>query len=63
MKVRDSGMPECEMLNLAVVTAHFRPRPEQCIKWAKQAGFADPKQFDLKPYHYGIVMVKKGGGK
>lgn len=36
----------------------IRPRPEQCIEWAKQAGFAGPKQFDLKPYHYGIVMVK-----
>lgn len=39
----------------------FRPRPEECIEWAKQAGFAEPKQFDLKPYHYGIVMTKKGG--
>ena len=38
----------------------IRPRPEQCIEWAKQAGFSDPKQFDLKPYHYGIVMSKEG---
>lgn len=38
----------------------FRPRPEQCIEWAKQAGFAEPKKFELKPHHYGIVMVKKG---
>ena len=41
----------------------IRPRPEQCIEWAKQAGFSEPKQFDLKPYHYGIVMSKKGGEK
>lgn len=41
----------------------IRPLPEQCIEWAKQAGFAEPKQFDLKPYHYGIVMAKKGGGQ
>jgi hypothetical protein len=32
----------------------------QVIEWAKRAGFADPKQFDLKPHHYGIVMSKKG---
>lgn len=41
----------------------IRPRPEQCIEWAKQAGFTDPKQFDLKPYHYGIVMSQKGREK
>ncbi len=34
----------------------IRPKPEDCIKWAKIAGFRDPKQFDLKPYHYGIVL-------
>jgi SAM-dependent methyltransferase len=38
----------------------IRPRPEQCIEWAIKAGFADPKRSDLKPYHYGIVMTKKG---
>lgn len=36
----------------------IRPKPEQCIELAKKAGFAKPKQFDLKPYHYGIVMSK-----
>jgi len=41
----------------------IRPRPEQCIEWAKQAGFSEPKRFDLKPYHYGIVMLKKGREK
>lgn len=37
----------------------IRPKPEDCIKWAKQAGFIDPKQYDLKPYHYGIVLKKE----
>ena len=37
----------------------IRPRPEQCIEWAKQAGFTEPTQFDLKPYHYGILLSKK----
>ncbi|MFA6418833.1 MAG: class I SAM-dependent methyltransferase [Candidatus Margulisiibacteriota bacterium] len=41
----------------------IRPRPEQCLEWAKEAGFSEPKRFDLKPYHYGIVMSKKGGEK
>lgn len=37
----------------------IRPKPGDCIKWAQQAGFVDPKRFDLKPYHYGIVMSKE----
>ena len=41
----------------------IRPKPEYCIDWARKAGFTDPEQFDLKPYHYGIVMVKKGESK
>ena len=36
----------------------IRPKPEQCIAWAKEAGFTDPERHDLKPYHYGIVMRK-----
>jgi len=40
----------------------IRPKPEQCIKWAEASGFRDPVQFDLKPYHYGIVL-KKGTSK
>jgi ubiquinone/menaquinone biosynthesis C-methylase UbiE len=39
----------------------IRPKPEQCIAWAKEVGFMSPKQYDLKPHHYGIVM-KKGTG-
>lgn len=34
----------------------LRPKPEQCIAWAEKAGFINPKQYALKPYHYGIVM-------
>ena len=41
----------------------IRPKPEDCIAWARKTGFVDPKQFDLKPYHYGIIMSKKEGGK
>ena len=37
----------------------IRPKPEQCIQWAKDAGFGHPRQHDLKPYHYGIVMRKE----
>jgi ubiquinone/menaquinone biosynthesis C-methylase UbiE len=36
----------------------IRPKPEQCVAWAKQAGFVAPVRHDLKPYHYGIVMKK-----
>jgi SAM-dependent methyltransferase len=41
----------------------IRPKPENCIEWATTAGFVDPKRFDLKPHHYGIVMTKKGQKK
>jgi SAM-dependent methyltransferase len=36
----------------------IRPKPENCIKWATEADFADPKQFDLRPHHYGISLIK-----
>jgi SAM-dependent methyltransferase len=36
----------------------IRPKPEQCRHWAESAGFRFEKQFDLKPYHYAIVMKK-----
>lgn len=36
----------------------IRPKPEQCVKWAKSAGFSNTVQYDLKPYHYGIVFTK-----
>jgi ubiquinone/menaquinone biosynthesis C-methylase UbiE len=36
----------------------IRPKPEQCIKWAENVGFKTPRRYDLKPYHYGIVMKK-----
>jgi ubiquinone/menaquinone biosynthesis C-methylase UbiE len=36
----------------------IRPKPEQCLKWAEKAGFHSPERYDLKPYHYGIVLIK-----
>jgi len=36
----------------------IRPKPEQCIDWATKSGFNIPKKYDLKPYHYGIVLTK-----
>ena len=38
----------------------IRPKPEQCIKWARNSGFNHPLQYDLKSYHYGIVLTKEG---
>ena len=37
----------------------IRPKPEDCIKWAESAGFGGVIQCDLKPYHYGIVLIKR----
>jgi ubiquinone/menaquinone biosynthesis C-methylase UbiE len=36
----------------------IRPKPEQCIQWAENEGFIKTEQYDLKPYHYGIVLKK-----
>ncbi|OGW79643.1 MAG: methyltransferase type 11 [Omnitrophica bacterium RIFCSPLOWO2_12_FULL_44_17] len=36
----------------------IRPKPKACIRWAEQVGFHSPKRYDLKPYHYGIVLTK-----
>jgi ubiquinone/menaquinone biosynthesis C-methylase UbiE len=38
----------------------IRPRPEQCLAWAEQAGFhlKPPGIQNLPPYHYGMVLVK-----
>ncbi|OGC06902.1 methyltransferase type 11 [candidate division WOR-1 bacterium RIFOXYD2_FULL_36_8] len=41
----------------------IRPNPDQCVKWGEEAGFDNPIQFNLKPYHYGIVLSKKRGLK
>jgi ubiquinone/menaquinone biosynthesis C-methylase UbiE len=37
---------------------NIRPRPEQCRSWAESAGFIFEEKFDLKPYHYGLVLRK-----
>jgi len=36
----------------------IRPKPEDCLKWAENAGFSGAVRYDLKPYHYGIVLIK-----
>jgi ubiquinone/menaquinone biosynthesis C-methylase UbiE len=37
----------------------IRPRPEQCVEWAKQAGFNILLQPEiLEPYHYGLIIQK-----
>lgn len=38
----------------------IRPRPEQCIAWGRQAGFAfdEAGRYDLPPYHYGLLFRK-----
>ena len=40
-------------------TLDIRPKPEECIKWAESAGFSGATRYDLKPYHYGIVLTKE----
>jgi ubiquinone/menaquinone biosynthesis C-methylase UbiE len=37
---------------------NIRPKPEDCITWAEEAGFRGTVRYDLKPYHYGIVLNK-----
>ena len=37
----------------------IRPKPERCIEWATSVGFGEPIQYDLKPYHYGLVFCKR----
>ncbi|HEY0196254.1 MAG TPA: hypothetical protein VGC02_01655 [Methanobacterium sp.] len=36
----------------------IRPKPDQCTKWAVEAGFKFENRHDLKPYHYGLVFSK-----
>lgn len=37
----------------------IRPRPEQCLAWAEQAGFflLPPGIIDLPPHHYGMALT------
>jgi ubiquinone/menaquinone biosynthesis C-methylase UbiE len=39
----------------------IRPKPEQCIEWAEDTGFYNPKKYNVGPYHYGIVLIKGRG--
>lgn len=37
----------------------IRPKPEQCVEWAKQVGFKIYKTAEiLEPYHYGLIIGK-----
>jgi ubiquinone/menaquinone biosynthesis C-methylase UbiE len=36
----------------------IRPRPENLSRLAESVGFIFKKRLDLKPYHYGLVLVK-----
>jgi ubiquinone/menaquinone biosynthesis C-methylase UbiE len=38
----------------------IRPRPEQCRRWAEDAGFRllPPGITDLPPYHYGLLLER-----
>lgn len=37
----------------------IRPKPEQCIEWAKHAGFKVFKSHEiLEPFHYGLIIEK-----
>jgi ubiquinone/menaquinone biosynthesis C-methylase UbiE len=41
----------------------IRPKPQQCVEWAANAGFVILQpSIDLPPYHYGII-AKKGQSK
>ena len=36
----------------------IRPRPEQCMAWAMEAGFSRGSDLiELPPYHYGFVVI------
>jgi ubiquinone/menaquinone biosynthesis C-methylase UbiE len=36
----------------------IKPKPKDCRRWAESVGFSFEQEFDLKPYHFGIVMRK-----
>lgn len=38
---------------------NIRPKPEDCITWAQSVKFSKVARYDLKPYHYGIVLIKE----
>lgn len=36
----------------------IRPKPDDIVGWAKEAGLKEIKQVDLPPYHYGLLFQK-----
>jgi SAM-dependent methyltransferase len=52
--VHDANTPRGPALSI-------RPRPEQCVAWAAEAGFVpDSAVISLAPYHYGVVARNPG---
>jgi ubiquinone/menaquinone biosynthesis C-methylase UbiE len=50
--IHDANTPRGPALDI-------RPRPEQCMAWAREAGFApETTVISLPPYHYGVVARK-----
>jgi SAM-dependent methyltransferase len=50
----DPGTPRGPSLDI-------RPRPEDCLRWAGEAGLClNGDIVDLPPYHYGLVVRKQG---
>ena len=36
----------------------IKSRSEDCKRWTESVGFSFEQEFDLKPYHFGIIMKK-----
>ena len=48
----DSGTPRGPPMEM-------RLKPEQVIEFAEESGFSVSRKYELKPYHYGIVLRKE----
>lgn len=40
----------------------IRPRPEQIVAWAAEAGLLAGERIDLPPWHYGFILSGGGSG-
>ena len=61
--IEGSGLPNESMDYVMLFNILHLEKPmflinEDCIKWAESAGFKGTVRYDLKPYHYGIVLIK-----
>ena len=43
----------------------IRPRPQQCVRWAEEAGFVATAEgvIDLPPYHWGLALRRPAAGQ